>query len=291
MKIVKFNGGLGNQLFEYAFGLAVEDYYKEEVYYDVSNYNLKTHLETSRPFLLNKYNTHLKFARKKERKKCINENSKLKNKVNKLFKKEIFKEKSNRIIEKHAQIYDENMFLEKENIYFEGFFQSEKYFKHIRKKVLENFTLKESLDEKNTYFLNKILNSTSISLHIRRGDYLLCDCMENCNLDYYYQGIDYIKQKINNNIEIFIFSDDIPWVKENLKIADKVNYIDINNDAASYCDIELMRNCKHNIIANSSFSWWGAWLNNNPNKIVIAPRIWFKNEPQYDIIPEEWIKI
>lgn len=140
--------------------------------------------------------------------------------------------------------------------------------------------------------LEKIQNTNSVSLHIRRGDYLQCERFIECSLKHYYDAIDYIEQQTaKKNLTIFCFSDDIQWVKENLKINYETYFVDINKDINSYFDIELMRNCKHNIIANSSFSWWGAWLNENPNKIVIAPTQWYKNEPLYDIIPTEWIKL
>lgn len=290
MKIIKFNGGLGNQLFEYAFGLAVEDYYKEDVYFDVSNYNLKNNVNSSRPFLLDKFNTHVKFAPKRQRKKCINENSRLKNQINKLFGKDIFVEKSNKIIEKYSYIYDKSMFADKKDIYFEGFFQSEKYFKHLREKVLNDFKLKEPLDKNNQEFLERIKNSNSVSLHIRRGDFLISDYYLKCSLEYYQNAINYIAQR-DNNICLFVFSDDIKWVKENLKTDFELIFVDINKDINSFFDIELMKNCKHNITANSTFSWWGAWLNENPNKITITPSQWYKDTELYDTVPDEWIKL
>ncbi len=112
-----------------------------------------------------------------------------------------------------------------------------------------------------------------------------------CTMDYYQQAIDIMKSKIVNP-KFFIFSNDIEWCHSHLKLADAV-YITGNKGENSYRDMQLMSMCKHNIIANSSFSWWGAWLNNNPDKIVIAPAKWF-NDPKIntrDLIPDDWIKI
>lgn len=140
----------------------------------------------------------------------------------------------------------------------------------------------------------EIKNSNSVSLHIRRGDYVALSKSKKghalCPISYYKKAIENIAQKIHNP-RFFIFSDDIQWVKENLAIKYNAEYIDFNRDYPER-DIILMKHCKHNIIANSSFSWWGAWLNENPNKIVIAPKRWMNNlESSDDLIEPNWIKI
>ena len=129
--------------------------------------------------------------------------------------------------------------------------------------------------------LNEIENSNSISIHIRRGDYM---SPENYNMygciatpTYYKKAIKVIEEKVENPT-FFVFSNDMDWVKKNIQINSRVFYIDINSGNGSYKDMQLMSNCKHNIIANSSFSWWGAWLNENKNKIVIAPKKWINRE-------------
>ena len=136
----------------------------------------------------------------------------------------------------------------------------------------------------------------SVCIHIRRGDYVE-DIITNqfhgvCNLDYYYRSIEYIASKIKNPY-FFVFSDDPLWVKQNLILKYPCDYIDQNFGKKDYEDMRVISKCKHNIIANSSFSWWGAWLNINPNKIVIAPKNWFKSKAinTKDLIPESWFKI
>ena len=136
---------------------------------------------------------------------------------------------------------------------------------------------------------DKIKKCESVSLHIRRGDYVKIGLT--LELDYYYEAIRYIKSIMDKKtkIEIFVFSDDLEWVKRNLKIDETVNYVNIHESVC--CDIDemmLMSMCKHNITANSTFSWWGAWLNRNPSKIVVAPLKEFNNP---GIIPKEWIRI
>lgn len=176
-----------------------------------------------------------------------------------------------------------------------GFFQSEKYFKDIRKTIIRDFRLIEKLNDENKKILEKINSTESISVHFRRGDYLksrVANVFGSCSEEYYQKAIDEIASKIDKTPTIFIFSDDITWVKENIKFKYETVYVDINSGKQGYFDLELMKNCKHNIIANSSFSWWGAWLNENKNKIVVAPKIWLKTlDYDYDIIPTDWIRL
>lgn len=148
--------------------------------------------------------------------------------------------------------------------------------------------------------LNKINETESISLHVRRGDYVsnLKASSEHgvCSIDYYKKAIEHIKSKIKDkkNICFFLFSDDPIWVKDNMTfINDEIVVIDFNNEEKSHEDMRLMSACKHNIIANSSFSWWGAWLNNNQEKIVVAPEKWFKvdNYDTRDLYPANFIKL
>jgi len=174
------------------------------------------------------------------------------------------------------------------NLFINGYFQSEKYFKNNRNKILDLF----SIDENSLRYINEkykdidFLNSTS--LHIRRGDYKNLPLHHPiCEMSYYHKAIDIIKPE-----NLLIFSDDINWCKESFKdYKNNIIYIDNNPD---YIELWLMSMCKNNIIANSTFSWWGAWLNNNNKKIVVAPSRWFGSAIKHeikDLLLEEWIKI
>ncbi|MCK4744844.1 alpha-1,2-fucosyltransferase, partial [Candidatus Parcubacteria bacterium] len=179
------------------------------------------------------------------------------------------------------------------NIYLDGYWQSEKYFKNIENSIRKEFTLKNDLQLKAKKLLRKIKNTESISIHIRRNDYISHKPANQyhgvCHLSYYKKAINVIIKKIDDP-HFFVFSDDIDWCKKNLKIKFPTIFVEGNKD---YEDLILMSKCKHNIIANSTFSWWGAWLNNNPNKIVIAPKKWFRKKSinTKDLIPKTWIKI
>ena len=148
-------------------------------------------------------------------------------------------------------------------------------------------------DEENQLILDKILETNSVSLHIRRGDYVSLDYVNKihgvCALDYYKRAIEYITKRVNPP-HFFLFSDDIDWVVENLKMEHPFTVVDINK-GKGWLDMNLMKQCKHNIIANSSFSWWGAWLNENPQKIIIAPEKWTARKQKCDIVPLGWVKL
>jgi hypothetical protein len=175
-----------------------------------------------------------------------------------------------------------------DHFFIDGFFQSEKYFSHNRNKIIDFLKCPSDI---NKHILDKysdLLNLKSTSIHVRRGDYLnLSDYHIVQDINYYIDSIN----MLSNDTELFIvFSDDIDWCRENLNFQ---NLIFIENEK-DYIELYLMSKCKNNIISNSSFSWWGAWLNENVNKKVIAPKKWFGskiNEDDSDIIPEDWIKI
>lgn len=190
--------------------------------------------------------------------------------------------------------FNEKILLKKGNIYLDGYWQSENYFKEIRNIIIKDFTIKFEPDKRNKSMIEKIKNSNSVCIHIRRGDYI-SNAKTNkfhgsCSLKYYYNAIGIIIKKVKNPT-FFIISDDSQWTKENLKLKYPTTYININSPKKGHEDLRLMLNCKHFIIANSSFSWWGAWLSNNPNKIVCAPKRWFKSTHEGDIVPKSWIKV
>jgi hypothetical protein len=175
----------------------------------------------------------------------------------------------------------------------EGFWQNEKYFSDIDEIIRQDFTLKNELSIPALEIDKKIAETESVSIHFRYGDYLFNKKTGKLfgvpDFDYYQTAINKIKSKINNPV-FFIFSDDIGLVKKKLQ-ADPFLYFVSQPGLKDFEELILMSRCKHNIVANSSFSWWGGWLNNNPNKIVIAPKIWFRKIKMKDIIPEGWIKI
>ena len=179
--------------------------------------------------------------------------------------------------------------------YMIGYWQSEHYFASEESSIRKEFTFRLPISDFNAEISNKIHCSNSVGLHVRRGDYVKNAQTRAvhglASIDYYNLAIRYICDRVNLP-HLFIFSDDIDWVKHNLKTHLPATYLDHNNGQESYVDMRLMSLCRHHIIANSSFSWWGAWLNPSPDKIVIAPRNWFAAGVDIkDLIPTGWITL
>ncbi|KKQ86157.1 MAG: Glycosyl transferase family 11 [Candidatus Woesebacteria bacterium GW2011_GWB1_38_8] len=184
----------------------------------------------------------------------------------------------------------------KDNIYLRGFWQSERYFKDISSILRSELVPKEQISKQSIKILKQILNTQSVSIHVRRGDYFSDSKVKaihnTYSKEYYHKAVEYIKGKVKRPV-FYIFSDDLRWCEKNLKIENKIIYVKGNGVKKDYLDLWLMSKCKHNIITNSSFSWWGAWLNRNVNKIVIAPKKWFRNSSvsSVNIVPNIWIQI
>jgi hypothetical protein len=181
---------------------------------------------------------------------------------------------------------------EKCNICYKGYMQSEKYFVHNRQLILDLFAPTEEIKQYIETKYGELLKSNLMSMHIRRGDYVhQPNHHPVTSPEYYLTAAEYITSRTAVD-KYVIFSDDIEWCKEIFGTDQNVVYIE---GEADYIDLYLMSMCKHNIIANSTFSWWGAWLNNNPDKIVVAPTEWFgsarTNLNTADIIPQTWIKL
>lgn len=176
-----------------------------------------------------------------------------------------------------------------------GYFQSELYFKEYKNDILREFEFKNEISVKAmTYYYGLIsrFQNKLVSIHIRRGDYIsLPDHHPLCPIEYYKNAIEYIKSKVNDDFTCVVFSDDIEWCIANLSEIKNITFFHEN----TYVDLCLMSMCDHNIIANSSYSWWGAYLNKNENKIVVSPKEWFgkahNNLNTRDLIPNNWIKI
>lgn len=279
MKIVKLKGGLGNQMFEYAFGKVIQaDAYEISFFYEQ-----KFHPElTQRDYELDFFKLQLDFIDTKEIKKLC--------KKNKFLSFLGIKNHLPLIQENPISIYNPKLLQYNEGL-FDGYFQCAQYYENIRDKLLKDFVPNKKPNQLNEKMLKKIKTTNSISLHVRRGDYVKLQHYHGlCDIDYYKKAIEFIASKVSNP-HFFLFSDDIPWVEENLKIDFPYTIIDYNQGSDSPWDMWLMKNCYHNIIANSSFSWWGAWLNENPDKIVIAPQVWMANGRKTDIIPINWVRI
>lgn len=289
MKIVKILGGLGNQMFQYAFYLALKAKYpSEDIRIDLhcfKGYNLHNGFELAKIFNLAYTTSTLTDSFKLAYPYWNYSAWRLLSRILPLRK--------SMIVGGTLNSYKQQVFCRKESCYYDGYWQNEQYFKEIREHVLKAFTF-PSFDIENAKYAQQIVATNSVSIHIRRGDYLSNPIYENiCTIDYYRKATQEIEKR--TDIELFcIFSNDIEWCKKSLNnyLGDKQTiYINCNRGLYSYNDMHLMSLCKHNIIANSSFSWWGAWLNQNHEKIVVAPSAWVNIKGFTSPVCTDWITI
>jgi len=293
MIIIKLNGGLGNQMFQYAFGRAYSLKCNIDMKLDITWFEKVPISDTKRNYELDIFSLPISFAKNHEIKDIKGFTSFLPDRFFKLLHRK-FPFLSNSYCPENSYSFDPSILKCRNHAYFEGYWQSYKYFDSFRDIILKDFTYTLPISIKTQQLEKIILQSNSISLHVRRGDYV-SNAQANsyhgvASLIYYKDAISYISKRIEK-IQLFIFSDDIAWVKEHLNIDMNVLYVDYKKNA--FEDIYLMSKCKHNIIANSSFSWWGAYLNENESKIVIAPKQWFTDLTidTTDLIPSEWVRL
>ena len=290
MIIVQLIGGLGNQLFQYALGkkLAIKnncDLLLDLRYLDNQT---ATATHTPRKLEIGYFNTNYKLL-SNDLLKNISPSFDLMSRINTFIRtlgdiRKVKWEKSSF----HPQILDV-----KAGSFLKGYFQDERYFKDIRDVLLKDIVAKQKPTDQNAFYLDKIINTESVAIHIRRGDYANNPHIQAHHgllpLSYYQHAMKVISDRIQHP-HFFVFSDDIEWARENIVADSPITFVSGNQGNTNYMDLELMRHCKHFIIANSSFSWWGAWLGTAEDKTVVAPKHWFNKEAAIEL-PEEWIRL
>lgn len=278
MKLIRLTGGLGNQMFIYAFYLAMKkrfpairlDMSEIAVYKLHNGYELKHIFGTE----ANKF------------------------RINKVLKKILVWCCFHKIEELDNVSYNSEYYEKHYKwpfIYYKGYFQSENFFENVIPEVRKAFTFDLSkINEKTGYCLQHIQEVKSVSIHIRRGDFVNSKNIQIyggiCTPEYYKRAIKQIEEYYPKPV-YYVFSDEMEWVKNNIPLPLNTVYVSWNEGKDSWQDMLLMSTCRHNIIANSSFSWWGAWLNSNKNKIVIAPKKWLNTKDTPELVPETWISI
>ncbi|GHV65341.1 alpha-1,2-fucosyltransferase [Bacteroidia bacterium] len=297
MEVILLYNGLGNQMFQYAFYLAKKKKNRNVVFSSVCAHRDSSHwgYELGRVFGVTNNAS------------CFTDNM-----VRLIRKLRIFQKRKGfsvacslvlfvlrvvgiKIVAEKAYRFDNEMMRQHSgwNFYF-GHWITEKYFLHVREDVLSAFTFDRAAVSRDTATLLDIIENTdSVSIHVRRGDKVvgenkkIFDCV--CVPQYVEKAIAEINKVLNSPV-FFVFSDDIEWCQANLQIPNS-HYCDYNRGLDSWQDMFLMSKCKHNIIGNSTFSWWGAWLNQNPQKVVIAPSRLLNGIQTPDYLPDEWIKL
>ncbi|CAN5895272.1 alpha-1,2-fucosyltransferase [soil metagenome] len=279
-------GGLGNQMFQFAAARSLSIKRKINFKIDFDD----PYKYVKREFGLSAFKLETTKASQKELSKC-------KPKVR--YEKQLWlllgRNPLNRIYkEKRNYIFESGFFLCPDESYVSGFWQTEKYFTDIEDIIRADFQFRSLPFGRNLEWLTIIRSFNAVSVHIRRGDYVSVPKTNQahglCSLNYYEKAFAHIASFVQSPV-FFFFSDDMDWVKANIIISSPAYYVEGNDDAHNYEDLRLMSSCKHHIIANSSFSWWGAWLNPDKTKMVIAPKKWTAAEDigNTDHIPSSWI--
>lgn len=277
MKYVAICGGLGNQMFQYAYLLMLKN----------KGYNVSAFIPSNKWEHIGGF--ELKRAFGIEHKQSIWE---------RLYQlgfpfTRLFSLSHKTYFGKNFRVNNEDLSPDKKYGYFYGTWQSDKYLINP-KEIRKTFRFDEKgLSPRTTQLANALRGALAVSVHVRRGDYQSATFVQGfgtcCSIDYYRKAIDLFKEKFPQAHFVF-FSDDMEWVKNNLNVEDSI-YVTHNSGTDSWQDMYLMSLCQHNIIANSTFSWWGAWLNNNPDKIVIAPKRWWNTIENDDVVPSSWLRI
>jgi len=295
MIIARLKGGLGNQLFQYSFAKVLSITFNRKLLLDSSLFNYYQSLEeqTQLPSsFVREYQLH-----------HFNISSKVINKYLLHFINRYSKNNTNtrsNLISKSLNftiITPNNFSFEKveqnKNIILDGYWQNQDIIDEYKNELINDLKLAQPLNSQYGDLIANINTTNSVSIHIRRGDYInnpeVKKKFVECDIDYYHRSIKYISSKITN-AKYFVFSDDIQWAKTNLNNIEDIEFVD--NNGVAYEHLHLMSHCKHQIIANSSFSWWAAWLNNNKDKFVIYPRYWYYDKKLNESairIPKNWI--
>ncbi len=290
MIVSELMGGLGNQMFQYAIGRQLAIKNKTDLFLD-THFLLDRSPKKNfsyRNYDLSIFNITPKFAPLEISKKY----SSSRNRIKKYLQK-IINPGNLQYITQTDFNFIPDILNSPDNTYLSGYWQTEKYFKEIETVLRADFSFKNTIGENTKELVKKINDCNAVCLHVRRGDFVTNPTHGTPGTDYYKSAETIISQKIINPV-FFIFSDEIDWCKENIHLSGETYYVGDEFTGEKCRDyFELMILCKHFIIPNSSFGWWAAWLSNNNNKVVIAPRIWFKNSSwnTIDLIPDTWIKI
>ena len=293
MVVAQITGGLGNQLFQYAAAKALSLHHNVPLLFDISMFyrDELPELEVPRNFEL----YHFKGI--DEQVIPVGEiTSVFGAEKNNLFLRKVIPAFKKKIYTEPHYHYDKNFFKSRKQVFLKGGWQSEKYFKPYEGEIRKNVQLKSKLYQNVKEIGNSLRAQNSVAVHIRRGDYLrkpiILEWHGVMTREYYARAFELLQSK-TNNLAVYYFTDDPGWVADNLLPLLKGEILSGVYAKSHYEDLYLMTQCKHNIIANSSFSWWAAWLNDNPEKIVIAPTKWFDQGYQdtQDILPENWLKV
>lgn len=292
MIISRLTGGVGNQLFQYAIGRRQASLHNTELYLDLAEFEANPdELEhVPREYELGHFNVKAKIASKE------------------LVAEFLWRARSNALRQRVRRLISPRYYYNEEltpavlamkaPAYLEGYWQSEDYFLDARGALLDEIKPASTLDDRNLTLLSDMGRANAVAVHVRRGDYVdnasAAKRHGTCSIGYYNEALARIRRSVINPV-FYVFSDDMDYARKHIDLPIETSWIQHNSGRESYKDLVLMSNCRHFVIANSSFSWWGAWLSHYSGKIVIAPKQWFRDPGKQAgssrLVPEGWIRI
>jgi hypothetical protein len=273
-------GGLGNQLFQYACALRLAKAHSTKVAINLSLLRNKR-VTTPRLYELGNFEISGRLMTPEEERLC------------RAWPLNLFMPgRVMRVVKERTSAFQKDVLQLPSNVCLKGYFQTEKYFLEIKDLVKDEFL---PIHEHSGWFQSlaeKIGSPSSVVVHVRRGDYLTNSTFRPLSKEYFLESLAYIAERVESPT-VFVFSDDLSWCKENLRFPVPTIFVEQGNAALPHVDLSLMTLGAHFVISNSSFSWWGAWLAKHKDKIVVAPTRWFNNTPmpEQDIVPEEWVRL
>lgn len=287
MIVFQAQGGLGNQLFQYAAARRLALQNQCNLVIDHHWFDHPRPGETPRPLELQRYPVTMRLATPFELLRWAPLRSRWARYLKPLLPMNLVRE--------HGHGVNRNVLSAPPNSYLSGFWQSEAYFADIREQLLQELSPIEPPGPEDAAMTARMQQGIPISVHVRRGDYVSLASASAyhglCTLDYYRKAIAYIAERVPSPT-LFVFSDDPDWTRANLKSPFPTHYVDHNPPEKAFQDLRLMSLCRHHILANSSFSWWGAWLSRSADGLVIAPERWYAvDRPTPDLIPSRWIRM
>jgi hypothetical protein len=286
--VTRLMGGLGNQMFQYAHGRALALQHGGELVLDLSWFSRQAPGDTPRTYALDDWRLPPEVGVSLQPPRAL---SGWRHRA-----LATVGSRSLRLVREATPGYDPSAARVGDDVLLVGYWQSERYFDCIRDRLLAELVPAAPADPNNAQLLATVEEGASVALHVRRGDYLANPRAAAFHglLDapYYDTAIRHVRERVEAP-RFVIFSDDPQWCRAHLDVGRSATFVDHNAGPRAYWDLHVMSRCTHAIIANSSFSWWGAWLNSNPDKLVIAPRVWFRDPvaAAAAIVPDSWLRL
>jgi len=289
--IVQMSGGLGNQLFQYATGKALAVRTRQPLVIDDRVF----HEDKFRSFCLPLFVAEFTLAQNCPDAAVILPPSRRRWAAFLLWR--WTRGRKLKYLRERSMRFDATVLDSGHHVYLHGYWQSEEYFRDVAAVIREELSLRLPPSGENAEWLSEISAGNSVSIHVRRGDYVSDPkagrVHGTCSLEYYRRATEEMTRRTSREPTFYVFSDDPQWVADHLRLPFPTRYVSHNDDSHNYEDLRLMTACRHHIVANSSFSWWGAWLGGNPDRIVIAPKTWFNDPSRSDrsLVPAEWVRL